>query len=82
MCSIRGVCGPIEQWECGGVPLTMMMCIERRKGKDKPVIKKALVELEGTPLQVLQRRRQGSVVSMSPIHVVHVDACDAHAPTR
>ena len=32
MVSIRGVCGPIEQWQCGGIPLTMMMCIERRKG--------------------------------------------------
>lgn len=63
MVSIRGVCGPIEEWQCGGIPLTMMMCMERRKGKDKPVIRKALVELEGKPFEMLQRRREGCVRS-------------------
>ncbi|CAM9173104.1 unnamed protein product, partial [Sphacelaria rigidula] len=38
---------PIEEWTVGGVPITMMCHMERRKGKDKPVIKKALVELDG-----------------------------------
>ncbi|CAM9430307.1 unnamed protein product [Discosporangium mesarthrocarpum] len=38
---------PIEEWTIGGVPITMMCHMERRKGKDKPVIKKALVELDG-----------------------------------
>ena len=32
MVSIRDVCKPVEQWQCGGVPLTMMMNMERRKG--------------------------------------------------
>ncbi|CAM9510914.1 unnamed protein product, partial [Laminaria digitata] len=38
---------PIEDWTVGGVPITMMCHMERRKGKDKPVIMKALVELDG-----------------------------------
>jgi pyrophosphate--fructose-6-phosphate 1-phosphotransferase len=45
------------QWECGGVPLTMMMNIERRKGKEKPVIQKALVRLDGAPFKVLLKNR-------------------------
>lgn len=36
-----------SKWKCAGCPLPTMMNIERRKGKDVPVIKKALVELEG-----------------------------------
>ena len=42
---------PIEEWTIGGVPITMMCHMERRHGKDKPVIKKALVELEGAPFK-------------------------------
>lgn len=48
---------PPEKWEVGGVPITMMMNIERRAGKDKPVIKKALVELDGAPFKFLQSNR-------------------------
>jgi pyrophosphate--fructose-6-phosphate 1-phosphotransferase len=33
--------GPVKEWRMGGIPLTSMMNIERRKGKDVPVIKKA-----------------------------------------
>jgi len=51
MASIRGLYKPIEEWQVMGMPLTHMMNVERRKGKDKPVIKKALVELEGAPFQ-------------------------------
>jgi 6-phosphofructokinase len=47
MAVVRGLTRPIAQWSVGGVPLTMMMNIERRHGKNKPVIKKALVELDG-----------------------------------
>jgi pyrophosphate--fructose-6-phosphate 1-phosphotransferase len=32
MVSITGICGPVEQWNCGGVPLTMMMNMEKRHG--------------------------------------------------
>ncbi|CAM9657068.1 unnamed protein product, partial [Phaeothamnion confervicola] len=47
MASVNNLHAPIEDWTVGGVPITMMCHMERRKGKDKPVIKKALVELEG-----------------------------------
>ena len=47
-----------EEWLAGGAPITMMMNMERRSGKMKPVIKKALVDLEGAPFQHLQRMRE------------------------
>ena len=42
---------PAEEWVAGGMPITKMMNIERRHGADKPVIRKALVELEGAPFK-------------------------------
>jgi len=47
--SVRNLTKPADQWVAGGIPLTMMMNLERRHGKDVPVIKKALVELYGKP---------------------------------
>jgi pyrophosphate--fructose-6-phosphate 1-phosphotransferase len=55
--SVRHLLKPAEQWLAGGVPLTMMMNIERRHGHDKPVIKKALVELEGKPFRQFSQNR-------------------------
>lgn len=55
--SVRNLTKPASRWECGGAPLTMMMNIERRKGKEKPVIQKALVRLDGTPFKTLARSR-------------------------
>ena len=40
--------------QVGGVPLTSMMTVERRKGKDKPVIEKALVQLSGAPFKAYE----------------------------
>lgn len=51
MSTISNLDCPVEEWTAGGVPVTMMMNIERRNGKDEPVIKKALVELDGLPYQ-------------------------------
>ncbi|HRU38640.1 MAG TPA: diphosphate--fructose-6-phosphate 1-phosphotransferase [Candidatus Goldiibacteriota bacterium] len=51
MSSVRNLTKKPSQWSAGGVPLTMMMNIERRKGHDKPVIQKALVELKGKPFK-------------------------------
>ena len=48
---------PAEQWLAGGMPITKMMNIERRNGQDKPVIRKALVELEGKPFQYFAANR-------------------------
>jgi len=49
MASVRNVSGPASEWKAGGIPLTMMMNMERRHGHDCPVIRKALVELDGKP---------------------------------
>ena len=48
---------PAEEWVAGGMPITKMMNIERRNGKDKPVIRKALVELDGKPFQFFAENR-------------------------
>ena len=48
---------PAEEWNAGGMPMTKMMNIERRNGKDKPVIRKALVELEGAPYKFFCENR-------------------------
>ena len=60
MSSVRNVTKGIENWVAGGLPITMMMNIERRHGADKPVIRKALVELEGpmsAPFKYFAARR-------------------------
>ncbi len=48
---------PAEEWVAGGMPITKMMNIERRNGQDKPVIRKALVELDGKPFQYFAEHR-------------------------
>ena len=49
---------PAEEWVAGGMPITKMMNIERRHGADKPVIRKALVELEGNPFKFFCEHRE------------------------
>ncbi len=58
MASVTNTYKPTSEWECGGVPITMMMNIERRHGEDKPVIQKALVKLDGEPFLELCRNRE------------------------
>ncbi len=48
---------PAEEWIAGGMPITKMMNIERRNGNDKPVIRKALVELDGAPFKFFAANR-------------------------
>ncbi|MCR5356823.1 MAG: diphosphate--fructose-6-phosphate 1-phosphotransferase [Lachnospiraceae bacterium] len=48
---------PAEEWNAGGMPITKMMNIERRNGEDKPVIRKALVELDGKPFKYFTEHR-------------------------
>lgn len=55
--SVRNLTAPANEWIAGGVPLTMMMNMERRHGSKKPVIRKALVELEGKPFKALLKNR-------------------------
>ncbi len=49
---------PAEEWVAGGMPITKMMNIERRHGADKPVIRKALVELDGAPFRYFAQHRE------------------------
>jgi len=55
--SIRDLSSPASEWIAGGVPLTMMMNLERRHGAEKPVIRKALVELDGAPFRAFAAAR-------------------------
>ena len=57
MSSCRNISKPVDQWIAGGIPLTMMMNMEHRHGKDVPVIKKALVDLNGKPFKALVKNR-------------------------
>ncbi len=54
---ISNLSKPATEWVAGGMPITKMMNIERRHGEDKPVIKKALVELDGAPFKYFEARR-------------------------
>ena len=57
MSSIRNLAKPSIQWIAGGIPITMMFNMEQRNGKQKPVIRKALVDLNGRPFQVFAQHR-------------------------
>ena len=57
MSSVRNLTAPAAEWIAGGVPITMMMNMERRHGKMKPVIQKALVNLDGAPFKFLDKHR-------------------------
>jgi len=56
--SVRNLTEPAKNWIAGGVPLTMMMNMEKRHGEMKPVIKKALVELDGPVFKKLESNRE------------------------
>ena len=51
MAIVKNLSAPTDEWKAGGVPITMMMNMERRNGEMKPVIRKALVELDGAPFK-------------------------------
>ena len=57
MAVVKNTIAPVKDWICGGVPITMMMNLERRNGEEKPVIKKALVDLEGKPFKTFASKR-------------------------
>lgn len=57
MAIVQNTTAPAEEWIAGGVPITMMMNIERRNGENKPVIRKALVELDGKPFKAFAAKR-------------------------
>ena len=57
MAIVKNTTAGTDEWKAGGVPITMMMNMERRNGVMKPVIRKALVELEGKPFKTFAARR-------------------------
>ena len=57
MSSVRNTTAPAAEWIAGGVPVTMMMNMEKRHGEMKPVIQKALVLLDGAPFLKLVANR-------------------------
>jgi len=78
--SVRNLTAPAKEWIAGGVPLTMMMNIEHRHGVQKPVIKKALVDLKGKPFLEYKSKRDlwadetcyivpGAIQYYGPAHV-------------
>ncbi len=57
MAIVKNTTAPAEEWIAGGVPITMMMNMERRHGEMKPVIRKALVRLDGAPFKTFAAHR-------------------------
>ena len=57
MAIVKNTTAPADKWIAGGVPITMMMNMERRNGEMKPVIRKALVELDGKPFKAFVAQR-------------------------
>ena len=58
MSIVKNLSAPTDEWRAGGVPITMMMNMERRNGEMKPVIRKALVELDGAPFKEFAAHRE------------------------
>ncbi len=65
---ISNLSAPAEEWVAGGMPITKMMNIERRHGEDKPVIRKALVDLEGKPFKFFDDNRDNWAVETAYVY--------------
>ena len=65
MSSVKNLSKPASEWIAGGIPVTMMMNMEQRHGKMKPVIKKALVELDGAPFKAYASKRDEWAIKTS-----------------
>jgi pyrophosphate--fructose-6-phosphate 1-phosphotransferase len=68
LASVRNLTKSSDHWACGGIPITMMMNMERRHGKEKPVILKALVNLEGGPFLELVKHRDAWAVETAYLY--------------
>lgn len=58
MASVQNLTKPTSDWTIAGIPISAMMTMEKRKGKLKPVIEKALVKLDGNPFKALKNARE------------------------
>ena len=76
---ISNLSQPASEWVAGGMPITKMMNIERRHGEDKPVIKKALVELDGKPFKFFEANREEWAVETC---FVYPGAIQYYGPTE
>ncbi|MCF0243384.1 MAG: diphosphate--fructose-6-phosphate 1-phosphotransferase [Bacteroidaceae bacterium] len=68
MAIVKNTTKPTDQWIAGGVPITMMMNMEKRNGEMKPVIRKALVELDGAPFKKFAAQREKWAVTTSYVY--------------
>lgn len=68
MSSVRNLTAPAAEWIAGGVPITMMMNMEQRHGQQKPVIQKALVELDSAPFKFLVANREKWAIETSFVY--------------
>jgi pyrophosphate--fructose-6-phosphate 1-phosphotransferase len=68
MSSVRNTTAPAAEWISGGVPITMMMNMERRNGEWKPVIQKALVKLDGGPFKVFADQRDAWAINTDYVY--------------
>jgi pyrophosphate--fructose-6-phosphate 1-phosphotransferase len=68
MSSVRNTTASADEWIAGGVPVTMMMNMERRHGKMKPVIQKALVELDGAPFKKFTSKRDDWAINTKYVY--------------
>ncbi|WP_255434085.1 diphosphate--fructose-6-phosphate 1-phosphotransferase [Carboxylicivirga sp. M1479] len=68
MASVRNLTAPSNEWIAGGVPVTMMMNMEKRHGEMKPVIQKALVLLNGAPFQKLVENREEWAINTNYVY--------------
>ena len=84
---VSNLSAPAEEWVAGGMPITKMMNIERRNGEDKPVIRKALVELDGAPFKFFEANRAKWAVETSFLYPGAIqyygptEVCDATTKT-
>ena len=76
---ISNLSQPANEWVAGGMPITKMMNIERRHGEDKPVIRKALVELDGAPFKYFEAHRDEWAVDTC---FVYPGAIQYYGPTE
>ncbi|OAV72292.1 6-phosphofructokinase [Bacteroidales bacterium Barb6] len=68
MSSVRNTTAPADHWIAGGIPVTMMMNMEKRHGEMKPVIRKALVELDGAPFKTFAAKREEWALTTSYVY--------------
>ena len=68
MASVRNTTAPAEKWIAGGMPITMMMNLEKRHGEMKPVIQKALVKLNGKPFKTLSDNRENWAIKTDYVY--------------